>query len=338
MALKLVKLVTTGEGIVEHLTAEWDALVKTNPHSTFFQLSSWYRTWIKSAAKAEKVEPILIKILSGKGNLRAALALQIKNVNHVPTICPLTSPWADYHEIIAKPNDTDAIKALDEALSEFILENRLPVFCDDIVTGGILETVLSRLPTVKSPSTLVGAIDLTDANHVNQILRKKEHVLKWRRLQKLGKVSCCHHTQYDVLSRRLPVFIEMHRRQWSDRSNVVAPFNEGTVDKTFEAMVQNLSPKKLIILTELLLDHQPIAMYFGFLYRGDYGGYRTTFDQSYYRLSPGHLMLHRMIIDFISYNIRKIDLMRGAYSYKLKYTNKNSNNQLFVIPNPNNII
>lgn len=331
MASKLFKLVLLGNDAANSFTSEWDELVETNPYATVFQSSGWYLAWIKTVATTEKIKPIVLKIISSSGSLRAALALQISNTNNIPTICPLSSPWADYHEVVAKPDDIEAIRALSKALNELVWDWQFPLVCDDIVFGGIMETVLLSLSMMQSSSNFVGAIDLTDTTHVERILSKKEYVLKWQRLQRLGQVCCYHHTQLDAVIARLPIFIEMHRKQWAERPDAVAPFDGGTVDKTFKAMVQYLAPHKLIILTELLLDHQAIAMYFGFLYRNCYGGYRTAFDRTYHRLSPGHLMLHRMIVDFASSGIHKIDLMRGAYAYKLTYTNKIQENQRFEL-------
>lgn len=327
--LQLTQSVLLDDDAVKAFTPEWDELVDANPHATVFQSSSWYRAWIESVAAAEGAKPIVL-LISSSGRLRAAMALQLSRLDGIPTIRPLSCPWADYHEAVAFPDDSVAIKALSQLLNDLVCSYNCPLVLDDVVEGGIMEATLLNLSTTRSPSSFVGAIDLTDTAHVEQVLSSKEHKRKWRQLQRLGKVYCQHHSQLDAVMTRLPTFIEMHRKQWIDRPDTVAPFDGGVVDNAFYAMVRYLTPHGFLLLTELLLDKQPIAICLGFLYRNCYSGYRMTFDQSYRRLSPGHLVLRKMMVDFSSSGIRQLDQMRGAYAYKRHYNNRMHNNIKFI--------
>ena len=131
--------------------------------------------------------------------------------------------------------------------------------------------------------------------------------------------------------KRFPAFVEMHYEQWKDRFDAVAPFDGEVINATFDYIIRHLAPHGLILLTELLLDDRPIAMYYGFNYGRRYGAYRTTFDSTFRHLSPGHLMLRQMMVDFSRAGIIELDLMRGDYPYKREYINCSRYNKRFEL-------
>ncbi len=306
----------------EVFNSEWKALVRVNPTSTVFQTGPWYQAWIESVSKKERTEPVIIKV-TGSQVLRAALGLQIRRkADGSRCIQPLSSPWADYHEAIAHPKDVKAIDALSHAVAQSIRELGFPLECTEVITGGILETVLNRLNAVKISVSQTGQIDLTDRKHVEKILNRREYKLKMRRLLRFGHIRCRYHFEEKAILACLPAFITMHRKQWKGRLNTVAPFDGGVVDCAFETMVKYLAPQGYLGMVELLLDNQSIAMYFGFLFRRCYFAYRTTYDLELSKYSPGHIMLVKMVEDFLDRGLRYIDLMRGNYDYKKQYINK----------------
>jgi CelD/BcsL family acetyltransferase involved in cellulose biosynthesis len=267
------------------------------------------------------------------GPIRAGLALQI-SLGPAVTIRPLSSPWADYHDAVGDPFDFDAIESLAWTLREFIEETGYTLILDDVVPGGILEKIASYLEFGHSESSTTAAIDLTDSSHTAHVLNRKEHVTKLARLARLGQVICRHHRERDEVLRRMPAFIEMHTNRWLHRIDAVAPFDGGVIDAAFAAMEDHLAPLGQLLLTELTLSGKPIAMYFGFAYSDRYQGYRTAFDLAHRRLSPGHLMLRQMIVDFTAAGFRKLDLMRGGYGYKYEYANLKSCNHRFEMRSP----
>jgi CelD/BcsL family acetyltransferase involved in cellulose biosynthesis len=315
---------------------DWDLCAHANPHATVFQTTHWYKAWIRAVAEPEAAEPLILRV-PDKGRLRAGIALQIGRVDGQPAITPLSWPWADYHDAVGDPADKQSLAALACALDDCADSHRCPVILDEIVPGGLVAEALGRLGISPGSAAKTESIVLTDEPHIAEILASREHNVKWRRLNRLGPIRCLHHeTAADILH-RLPLFIEMHKKQWAARADAVAPFDGGVVDAAFESMVRHLAPQRMLLLTELLLDARPIAMYFGFVYGRRYLAYRTAFDASLRRLSPGHAMLRQMIQDFRARGFEEIDLMRGAYAYKGLYANRHSRNlrtQLHPGPRP----
>lgn len=313
--------VLRGNGdVMRFVMAHWPSLVQGNPHLTVFQTAEWYCAWISAVAARESAEPILVRV-PPSGPPLAALPLQVSaHAGATRIVQPLSAPWADYHESVGAAADPALRDALGEALAAFLQEEKADAVFDDVLPDGMLARILERAGGVRTPSSTTHALDLTDAAAIERLLASAEYAMKWRRLNRLGDVDCTHHTDPGAIAARMPDFAGLHRREWQERGNAVAPFGEGAVDAGFQALVRWLAPKGMLMLTELTLDGRPIAMYFGFLFRGCYFAYRTAYDRTHWRLSPGHLMLRRMIADFRQAGVRRFDLMRGAYAYKQRYS------------------
>jgi CelD/BcsL family acetyltransferase involved in cellulose biosynthesis len=321
--------VVDGAGVIAFLDERWDVMSRANPHSTVFQTREWYTAWIRAVSAEEFAEPVILCTPDARSP-RAALALEIsREPSSAPVLRPLSAPWADYHEAVGNPEDREGVATLGAALLQLVEGYRTRLRFDDVKPGGMLAAIMEEVPCSKGSSSVTESIGLNDDGNWRRIQQHHEYSLKWRRLSRLGDVHCVHHTQPAVVLAKLPEFIAMHRRQWSDRPDAVATFDGGLVDRGFRAIAEHLAPRRMAMLTELTLDATPLAMYFGFIWQRTYFAYRTTYERQFARFSPGHLMLRRMMSDFRDAGLAELDLMRGGYGYKREYSNRASHNLCF---------
>jgi CelD/BcsL family acetyltransferase involved in cellulose biosynthesis len=302
-----------------HVLSEVAALRSAAP--TPFQTAGWYWAWISEAAASEQVVPILVQA-KDSGDALVSVALQLHTAEEGGAVLrPLSWPWADYHcawtQRTDQPEYADTPRVLAAALEEVQRVEDARLDLADVLTGGLLHRAAQLLGARESPASPVVAIDLTDAGRVAAVVERKEIVRKRRLLARRGEVSVVHRRTAGDITAQLPSFFSMHAAQWRQREDVVAPFDGGTVDRTFTAVAQR--PDTGAVLSELRLDSVPVAMYFGFLHADRFWAYRTAFDQTYRRLSPGHQLVVAMIEDFVASGVRTFDLMRGEYPYKLEY-------------------
>jgi CelD/BcsL family acetyltransferase involved in cellulose biosynthesis len=317
--------ILVGEAASVSFDDGWDAAARKSRHATIFQSAAWYRAWSMGVAPAEGATPLVIRI-SCEDELRAGLALQICD----RVLAPLGSPWSDYHEAILSDEDDQALEMLAATLGEVLSNRGLSFHGEDICAGGMLERVLRRLGGRGSTSSQVVAIDLRNAEHVEKLLDGNEHKVKRRRLERRGMLRYEHWTRPDDVRGRLEALIDMHRQQWSDNPDVVAPFDE-TVEHGFRSFVDQIAPVGEVVLSEITLDGVPLAMYFGFLREKRFYAYRTCYRREYFAYSPGHILLKSMIRDFHTRGVHAFDLMRGGYDYKHLYASNVANNVAFEI-------
>ncbi|MCB2226725.1 MAG: GNAT family N-acetyltransferase [Desulfarculaceae bacterium] len=312
---------------LEALNESWDSLANATPEPSIFANSAWLRPWIRVVSKNEGVVPIIAQIFD-KQDMIMGLALQ-HSVENRDRVFMLGFPWCDYAGLVYEPGKLRPwgvrwlVKSLRNRFTDKWNLSEVPL-------DSPLCTAWKELGGVIQPGTTVSSLDLADTATCHRLLSRKEYQIKWRRLCRLGEVACIHESTPGGVAAGMPSFIALHKRQWRDRNDVVAPFDGSVVDDQFRTAGIALAEKGMLLLTKLTLNGEPIAMYYGFKIGNWYGGYRTAYSLEYRKLSPGHLMLNRMIEEFPGMGIAELDFMRGDYPYKLHYTNKKRKNVILL--------
>jgi CelD/BcsL family acetyltransferase involved in cellulose biosynthesis len=311
--------------------------------TTPFQTNGWWRGWIREAAPAERAMPVLARAPAADGGTLVA-GLQVHRTSTPCTMRPLSWPWADYHDAArvyatgrssprpeADAADADA-HALAAAIDSVRHDLGAALALEDLVDGGLLHRSAVVLGARTRPGTAVVSLDLNDPDTVSRIIERGEMRRKRRKLEREGTLRLtCAGTPDGILA-RLPAFVALHRARWAGRADVVAPFDGGVVDRTFAAVATERSSRAT--LHELCLGDTPIAAYFGFVHRRRYWGYRTAYDTSRRRDSPGHLLLSAMVSAFAAGGVDAFDLMRGSYAYKLGLPSTTGSTITSELPSP----
>lgn len=304
----------------------WDRAVRSGAFPTPFQTAAWYDAWTESAGARAGVVPRIFR-LPATGPIRLGLAMQLETLpDGQSRLSPLSAPWSDYQDAIgegATPGDLD--EAADWLRTEAATTGAR-LCCDDVVPGGLLESILARLAGRFRRSTPVVAVDLRDPARIARLCERREHAAKRRRLARIGAISLRHNRRAADVAAAFARFVALHRRQWAGRDDAVAPFTDDSVLETFETVAQRCAAAGCLTISELRCGDDTIASYFGFHLGGRYFGYRTAFDQDLYALSPGHILLQEMLRDFARHGLAHFDLMRGGYAYKSAYGSRFGHN------------
>ncbi|WJS05547.1 GNAT family N-acetyltransferase [Roseibium aggregatum] len=254
--------------------------------------------------------------------MRIGLALQVGTISGRRTITPLSWPWADYHEAVAfNPCDED-MDAMAVALGELAKAEEADLLLPDIRTGGVLELICRRLGGDVTADTPVSSVDLTIPENLTAQAGKKEYLTKRRRLNRRGMMRLVQHRRPNTLRPALTRFIALHTRQWAGREDAVAPFTNPEIHAGFTALTEELGNEGLIDITELYSGDALVAAYFGLVFCGTYFAYRTAFDRDFFRMSPGHLMLQKLLAACAAEGLHTFDFMRGGYAYKKGYADR----------------
>lgn len=309
---KLESSLLSGAAAESFIDNEW-AKLATASAATPFQTQGWYRAWLLHIAASEAATPIVIVVARG-GEVRLACALQLKTGTE-PMVETLTAPWSDYHDAVG-PTDPTAVSALAGTLRQ--LAASAPIALDDILAGGLLHKACRAAGGRVVDSSPTRALQLDDPAAVAKALGNREHARKHRALQRLGDLRVLHHTEQAEATNAMHRLMALHRRQWFERPDIVAPFDGGVTDSFFLALPSTLDPGTTI-LSELILDRRVIASYVGFRHLGRYGAYRTAFDGTLAKYSPGHMLVREMIRTLPTLSVATFDFMRGDYRYKSEY-------------------
>lgn len=149
---------------------------------------------------------------------------------------------------------------------------------------------------------------VTLSPNTRQHFRKKS-----RRLARLGAVSL---ERIDDASGYAAYANDMNRiysERWADDHSL--PPDDAYYRCRTQA-VQSLFAKRLMTLFVLKMDGVPCAFRLGFAYRGKYYGWKVTHDPGLASVSPGFLMIGKIIETLITEDYTEMNFMAGDYPWK----------------------
>lgn len=313
---------------------EWNALTGECQHARIFQRTDWCRPWWRAVgARVGTCEPVIVQVRDVAGDLVGLAPLMLDGGGQGKVVRFLGDPYTDYHDFIYRRELRDEVlAAVFDAVADVGWESmQLNEIPSSSPTVPWLAAHAVELAAEITETSVCPAIDLTDREAVERVLRINEYERKNAKLQGLGKVKCEHVREQGEISRLFPVFRSMHLRQWHGRPGVVGGFDEEHVTEFFLALIEEMGAHGNVILTCMSLDGRPVAFYLGMDDRRSYRAYRTAYDVSLGRLSPGAVMLRQMIIDFRAEGYHTFDFMRGAYPYKGRFASLQISNIGFKV-------
>ena len=316
------------------LVPDWNKMAKVYAR-TPFQTPQWNLAWWECVGTFEASLRLHI-ILVLKINTVCAIApmmIEISETNKV--LLFLSDPYADYGDTLVDKSVIEPGTAHATILS--YVKQGLGTLWDEVKfrevcsRSGLIDYFHSSAKNDFKVKLENGSrcpqLQLQDEEAFVLAADKKEYATKQRRLGRKGKLECKHFTSIEEISKCMPLFIEMHMKEWSHRENKKYTFDDPTIKRFFSESISYLASGGLLILTELSLDENLLAYYYGFIFKRIYWGYRLSFNTEYYRFSPGHVMHRMMFYHLREKGLQGFDFMRGYEPYKYRYANTEFINQ-----------
>lgn len=150
--------------------------------------------------------------------------------------------------------------------------------------------------------------------YLEWLSQKKRHELrrKMRRFERDAPGATMRTADANTLSADLLTFIEMHRGSEGRKGRFFGPSRA-----TFFARVaETFFPMGLLSLEFLELDGRAIASTFAFPFEKTFFLYNSAFDRELGSLSPGLILVTRLIEHQIDLGIERLDFLRGRERYK----------------------
>lgn len=112
--------------------------------------------------------------------------------------------------------------------------------------------------------------------------------------------------------------IQLHRMRRGEKNNSDS-FQSTSYNQFHLALMQALLPLGELRLMRMRCDQKTVGVEYGFQTGGVLCFFQTGFDPEYDGLSPGHIMMLRLIEEAIGAGASEIDLLKGNYEYKDSY-------------------
>lgn len=146
--------------------------------------------------------------------------------------------------------------------------------------------------------------------------KKRQNVNRYRRkvLERFDTLSVVTFDTPEEARERLPDFFEMHDYRWIEAGHP-GTFDDPDTRAYFEDLVERFAGSHLYF-SALMADDRPVAYRIGFVYGGYFMAFRSAFDWTLRKLSPGQVMNAETIRDGVERGWEGMDLLGGEYDYK----------------------
>jgi CelD/BcsL family acetyltransferase involved in cellulose biosynthesis len=201
------------------------------------------------------------------------------------------------------PADSHSVAAISAAAAsrQFHLYSRQAYLCARVIAGSIEERVALK-KTVAS---------------------KKRLRRNVRELEKLGKVSVRHDTQWEQIEPALVPFGRAHVARFLMTGRISSQIR--TERRTFlYELARELSRSGWVAVSRLFVGDIPAAWNYGFQFAGSWFWYQPTVDSIYEEFSPGYCLLAKIVQSACDNpEIDVVDLGLGAEDYKDRFATAN---------------
>lgn len=291
----------------------WDDLVAASGAPSVFLTSGWLAAWAETLA----THPLLAVRVRQGDRMVAAAAFEATDDG----IRFAGNGASDYADIIIA-NDIDdnaAAQALREVLrtaseafpgaNHFDLR-RIPPGSRSL--GLLTQTgfFVTTRQGVEAPCMCMSAAP--------EKLKKKSLVRHERGLEKCGAVECSTwRNAADVLP-RLDGFFDLHVKRWRDTTSPSLFLHEPH-RAFYRRAAEHLGTLGALRYTEVSLDGRTLAAHFGFSWLGRFTWYKPCFDPEYAKLSPGEVLIKRLIELAMAEQAACFDFTIGNEAFKHRF-------------------
>lgn len=304
----------------DDLREEWTVLLSQSPVNDAFLtwewLSTWwkhyghnYQLWLLTAWQDSALVGIAPLMLEQKRFLGYKLRI-LRNIGVPPP---------DVGGFIIRDSDRDVLVALLQYILgetkswDALLLNEFPritfdsnafleVFPKSLYAIDVQESQHFTVRVGKDWNTYQSSL----SRNVRKSLRRRQ-----RRLEEQGEVVFTHITGDKVTADHMQTIFDIHARSHHPEDYV------SVSEQAFHRdLVRVLGAKGWLDVSFLFLSGQPIAYQYGFLYHQRASLWRSAFDTSYYRYSPGSVLLFRFIKDCFGRGVTMLDFLRGSHGFK----------------------
>jgi CelD/BcsL family acetyltransferase involved in cellulose biosynthesis len=163
---------------------------------------------------------------------------------------------------------------------------------------------------------LTAVLALPDSweEYLARLGKKKRHELerKVRRFEREAPGASLRTTDAETLAADLEWFVELHRTSEGAKGEFFAPRR---VD-FFKEVARVLLPLGILSLDNLELEGSLVAATYSFRYEGVLYLYNSAYDLNLKSISPGLILVARLIQRSIEESLRRFDFLRGRERYK----------------------
>ncbi len=320
-----IEVHTTPEAF-ERLTGEWNALLKQSSSDTLFLTNEWQKTWWRELGDGE----LRLLTMREDGTLVGIAPLffapnSLGAVEVALVGCKEVSDYLDF--IFARGREPACFRAV----VDFLKSGDAPTWhtiglCNIVETSPTLSTFADMLnaegwrahvafedvcPIVALPDTFEAYLGMLDGKERRELQRKLRRAS--------ADVTITFATEAESLARDVDDFIALMKASAPDKASFMTP----RMTRFFHGIARAMFEVGRLQLAFLEVEGVRAATYMNFVYDDAVLVYNSGLDpEKYAYLSPGQVLIARLIEKAIQDGRRTFDFLQGDEEYKYRLGGK----------------
>jgi CelD/BcsL family acetyltransferase involved in cellulose biosynthesis len=298
--------------------AAWSALhARARLRSPFLTLA-WQREWVRAFAPDRRLDVRTVK--DGEGRLVGVLPLYERSEGVLELIGgPDVSDYLDLLAVAGREEEAWTALLAARGASPAWLLHAVPAASPTVTALPSLASVADvpvavsveeRCPVLPLPGSWDQYLAGLSGKHRHELQRK---IRRLTREVPAARVACAERP--DEIERRFDDFLGLHRRSRTGK----ARFMDERMETFFRRAVGTLAEHDGARLWLLDTPAGPIASFVTLEWDRTVGLYNSGFDPAQAALSPGLVLLARLIEDAIERGRERFDFLRGEERYKYDF-------------------
>jgi len=299
----------------------WQELLKNDRHHTIFQTFAWQSTWWNNLGG----EATLYVLLVMDRDRPIGIAPLMQSPGSHRTIQFIGTPNADYSDVIGceKERTIDAVVNFLNAHGDdwdVIELSQIPDTSPSLVC---LRELLDkqRLPHLirTTEKCMAYVYDGEDADRAEFKLKRNKTLRNYINFyEKTGGMTLECLRDADRIAAWLPKLFHSHINRW-ESTTIDSKFCQVEHRQFYRQLVQIQPVKDWLDLMVLKHGGQSLAYLLAYRYRGKIHLYTISNEPFYQRKSPGIVILHLIVEQYVREGFTEIDFARGAGTHKDRF-------------------
>ena len=322
------EILVGGVEIIEKLSVEWTILCEEGASNEPFFRPEWFAAFVKNFEAK-----VILLTVRREGKLRAVLPLMLRKgmlhgvpVRKLQAVFNLQTQRFDLIHGADETERQEIIKILWQEIKKQpkwdVLEMRLvkkDSWLNDLLTLAASENHQTgiwqmdgapfvTLPKGKDKEKLIDEHFKGLKKHFRQELKRR-----LRRLKELGRVEFVLTRGYRT--ELMQKYFELEAQSWKGESGTAVLCDKNAVG-LHDDFARTVAAQDALLIYELKLDGKVIAMSINIMYEQRTVFWKTSFDKTYARFSPGNLVIQEFLGDCIRNGSSELDMLSPATDYK----------------------
>jgi CelD/BcsL family acetyltransferase involved in cellulose biosynthesis len=325
-------------GAVEAIDdAQWMDLWEHCPDATVFQSRDWLRAWQETFDKPGEN----VKVLAAyEGTQLVGLAPLIREPREGRGRGPeqwriLGEDYSDYQPLLVRDGSQRVIDFLLSAADACLPSGATLLFRDVPQFSALGLNLAQRARHAASAVRMDTAIACPtlrirgNSVGVARVLSKRSFIRHERALSRSGDVTVQHLDATEQIMALLPDFFAQHVARWADTAHP-SLFLKSANQHFYRAVTARLAPAGRVLFTTVRVGGRVVAQHFGLRSSRSLLWYKPAFDVALRDLSPGEVLLRRLIEFSAHQELEELDFTRGDEVFKSRFASTVGFNRHFT--------